>query len=59
MLIGISLVQGGSGFPFFAPSIYDYISGVDLCSIVIQRDEIPDSDIALTLEKVLCWEYIV
>ena len=25
MLMGVSLVQGGSGFPFFAPSMYQYI----------------------------------
>ena len=38
----MSLVQGGSGFPFFCPSVYDYISGKDICTISPLMDEIPD-----------------
>lgn len=53
MLIGMSLVQGGSGFPFFAPSVYEYICGKELCSITIGRDEIPCSEVNNTLTKVM------
>ena len=28
-LMAISLVQGGSGFPFFAQPMYEYLCGVD------------------------------
>lgn len=52
MLIGVSIVQGGSGFPFFAPSTYSYLCGVDLCSIVVGRDEIPDPEVEKTLQDV-------
>ena len=52
MLIGVSLMQGGSGYPFFAPSVYDYICGIDVCSITVGPDEIPNPDITEMLQKV-------
>ena len=36
ILVGMSLVQGGSGSPFFAPSVYDYITGLDMCRLIVQ-----------------------
>ena len=50
--MGMSLIQRGSGFPFFAPCVYSYLSGADVCSIAIGRDEIPDPEVAEMLEKV-------
>ena len=50
--MGISMVQGGSGFPFLAPSTFKYISGVDLCSILVGRDEIASGEVEETIEKV-------
>ena len=50
---GISVVQGGSGYPYFAPSTFSYISGVDTCSIVATRDEIPDPEVEEALQKVI------
>ena len=50
--MGVSVVQGGSGHPYLAPSLFSYICGVDTCSILINRDEIPDSDIEEALQKV-------
>ena len=50
--MGIPMVQGGSGFPFFAPSTLKYISGVDLCSILVGRDEIDSGEVEETIEKV-------
>ncbi len=54
MLVGMSLVQGGSGFPFFAPSFFKYISGCDMCGISPTIDEIPDANVQTTLIEVNC-----
>lgn len=48
----MSLVQGGSGFPFFSQSLYDYICGKDVCSIQPTFDEIPDTSLKTTLTQV-------
>lgn len=52
MLIGMSLIQGGSGYPFFAPAVYDYICGQDVCNIVPTIDEIPDAQLKTALVEV-------
>ena len=52
MLIGVSIVQGGSGYSFFAPSTFSYLRGADLCSIVVGREEIPDPEVEKTLQEV-------
>lgn len=57
MLVGMSLIQGGSGLPFLAPAMYDYICGKDVCSIVATTGEIPNAELKATLERV-CADYI-
>ena len=52
MLIGMSLIQGGSGYPFFAPAVYDYICGQEVCNIVPTIDEIPDAQLKTALVEV-------
>ncbi|CAI8002291.1 hypothetical protein GBAR_LOCUS3366 [Geodia barretti] len=52
MLIGISLVQGGSGFPFFAPSTFSYLCGRDIRAVTVGQDEIPDIEIDIVLDEV-------
>ena len=49
--MGTSFAQGGSGYPFFAPSVFEYFSGKDLCSISARREEIPDPEAEKTLQK--------
>ena len=44
ILVGMSLVIGGSGFPYFAPAMYSYLSGQDVCSIVAIVDEVPNAE---------------
>ena len=55
------LVQGGSGIPFLAPSLYEYISGKSLCNIEADIHEIPDSALRNKLDQVLyvhvCYMY--
>ena len=52
MLMGVSLVQGGSGFPFFAPSMYQYICSGDVRSVVVGRCEVPHQCIHDAIDKV-------
>ena len=52
VLVGMSLVQGGSGLPFFAPSLYDYISGKDVCKIQPIIEEIPDASLRTIVTEV-------
>ena len=51
-LVGMSLVQEGSGYPFFAPAIYEYICGQDIGSISPTVDEIPNAQLKTTLVEV-------
>jgi hypothetical protein len=53
MLVGVSLVQGASGYPFFAPSTFAYLCGKDPCNIVVDQTEIPNYEVQSTLEKLL------
>ena len=53
MLMGVSIVQGGSGYPYFAPSTFSYLSGVDTLSILATQEEIADPEIKEALRKVM------
>ena len=57
-LVGMSLVQGGSGYPFFAPSTFAYLCGEDPCTITVNENEVPSKEVCLTLEKV-CFPIIM
>lgn len=50
--MAMSLAQGGSGFPFFSPCVFKYLCGVDISSIPIQHNQVPDPDAMELLEKV-------
>ena len=47
-LVGMSIVQGGSGFPFFAPSMNDDICGTNVCNIA-PTVEVPDTEVKAVL----------
>ena len=59
ILVGMSLVQGGAGYPFFAPSVYAYICGKDICCISPSVDEVPDPQVKDALVQVCVCVYIV
>ena len=42
-LMAISLVQGGSGFPFVAPPVYQYLCGVEMPTIELQ--DVPNFEV--------------
>lgn len=45
-------MNGGSGFPYFAPAMYSYISGQDVCNIVTTVEEVPNAELKAVLVKV-------
>lgn len=51
--MGVSIVQGGSGYPYFIPSTFSYLCGTDIHSITVTPEEIPDADVQEPLQKVL------
>lgn len=43
-IIATSIVQGGAGFPFLAPELYQHISGSQIENISTDFSHIPDPD---------------
>lgn len=52
MLMAMSIVQGGSGFPFLAPPIFQYICGVEIRRISISNEDVPEYDVKKLIEDV-------
>ena len=50
--MALCLIHGGSAFPFFGKSIYDYLCGVPMSVIDVHIDEVPNYEINLLLDKV-------
>ena len=44
-LVTMRIVHGAMGFPFFATSLYSYLSGCTLCSIEVPDGEVSDYDV--------------
>ena len=51
-LMAMSLLQQGSGFPYLAPCIYQYISGVELSAIDVSIEDVPSFELRSMIEKV-------
>ena len=51
--MSMSLAQGGSGFPYFASCIYDYLRGTSLQNVSVAIEDVADCDIQLFLRKVI------
>lgn len=52
ILIGCSLVNGGSGYPFFTSPMYQYIVGTPLQNVTASADHVPSLDAKDFLTKV-------
>ena len=52
-LMAMSLAQDGNGFPFFAPSMFDYICGKDVGEITVDINHVPDYEARDFLFKVI------
>ena len=48
----MSILQGGSGLPFFAPPVYNYLVHGSCTGISIDTADVPDPALKSTLEKV-------
>ena len=51
----MSIIQGGSGFPFLAPPVYDYLVTGKCTGITVDNRDVPDHLLQFVLQKVsLC-----
>ena len=50
--MAMAIVQGGSGFHFLAPCVYQYLCGVDVSAIPVSTDDIPDYKVTAVVQKV-------
>ena len=48
----MSVIQGGSGFPFLLIPVYSYISSGKYTNIEVMVDDIPDPSLKFAIEKV-------
>lgn len=48
-----SLVQGGSGYPFLAPPMYQYLCGANISTIKVTIPDVPDIEVKQLLKQVL------
>ena len=53
--MAVALSQGGSGFPFFAPCVFEYLKGTVIQEINVTIGEVPDWETRVFLEKVICY----
>ena len=56
-LMAMAIVQGGSGLPFFAPSVYKYLCGSRLEEICVEVDEVPNIEVKQLLHQVSMIKY--
>ena len=48
----MSIMQGGSGFPFLAEPVYRYMCTGESTGIVVSNDQVPDHTLRFVLDKV-------
>ncbi len=51
-LMAMSLVQQGSGFPFIAPPVYQYLCGTEMHMIELTTEDVPNYEVRLLLHEV-------
>ena len=51
-LMALGVCQGGSGFSFFATSLYSFFCGHDIFSIDVPDEQIPDHGIRILVQQV-------
>ena len=50
--MAMCLLHGGSGFPYLAPPMYDYLCGEDASSIKVSAEDVPNVEVTQLLQKV-------
>ena len=51
-LMSMSLLQGGSGFPYLAPPIYQYFSGVEIFALNVSMEDVASFELRSIIEEV-------
>ena len=54
-LMGMSIAQQGSGFPFFSQTAYKYLCNEDVSSLEVIIADVPFPDVRDFLEKVVIY----
>ena len=50
--MAMSLAQGGSGFSYLCPSVYQYLCGIKPTDISVSVDDIPDYEVKNAVQQV-------
>ena len=50
--VGMSILQGGHGFPCLAPCVFHYLVSGELTGAVVETSAVPDHQLQVILEKV-------
>ena len=50
--VAMSIIQGGNGFPFLAPPVYEYFVTGKCTDIAVDNGDIPDHMLQIIIEKV-------
>lgn len=50
--MAMSVVQGGHGFPFLAPPVYEYLVSGKCTGITVESGDVPDHTLQFVLNKV-------
>ena len=48
----MSIIQGGSGLPFLAEPVYNYLCTGECTGLAIQTEEVPDPTVRFVLKRV-------
>ena len=48
----MSIIQGGSGLPFLAELVYNYLCTGECTGLAIQTEEVPDPTVRFVLKRV-------
>ena len=51
-LMAMSITQQGSGFPYIAKPVYDYLCGLNLSQIVATVEDVPDFEVLAFINEV-------
>ncbi len=51
-LTGMSILQGGCGFPVLHPAAYNYLATGDYLGQIVKDDDVPDLHIRQLLQEV-------
>ena len=49
--MALSLVQGGSGFPYLAPPVFKYLCGQDIAEIRVAIEDVPNIEVHVFVKK--------